>query len=82
MAPPQQLDPSASYKKKLAQYSLYHGRGNKETVEDIVGGSEPETDQVEVSDWLLLVWELQKIKECKSDAELTFFLLEQSVITN
>ena len=29
----QQLDPSASYKRKLAQYSLYrhHGRGDEET---------------------------------------------------
>ena len=44
MAPPQQLDPSASYKKKLAQYFLYghHGRAVKETEEDIVEGSKEE----------------------------------------
>ena len=48
----QQLDPSASYKRKLAQYSLYghHGRGDKETKEDVVGGSKEEE-----LDWLLLV---------------------------
>ena len=40
----QQLDPYASSKKKLAQYSLYqhHGRGDKETEKDVVGGSEEE----------------------------------------
>ena len=33
----QQLDPSARYKKKLAQYSMngHHVRGNKETKEDV-----------------------------------------------
>ena len=36
-----ELDPSASYKKKLAQYSLYghHGRGDEETKEGVVRGS-------------------------------------------
>ena len=40
----QQLDPSATYRRKLAQYSLYghHGRGDKETEEDDVGRSEEE----------------------------------------
>ena len=40
----QQLDPSASYKKKLALYSLYghHGRDDGETEEHNVGGSEEE----------------------------------------
>ena len=40
----QQLDPSASYIKKLAQYSLYghNGKGDGETEEDVVGGSEEE----------------------------------------
>ena len=35
-----QLDPAASYKRKLAQYFLYghHGRGDEETKENIVGG--------------------------------------------
>ena len=39
-----ELDPSASYKKKLAQYSLYghNGRDNEETKEGVVGGSEKE----------------------------------------
>ena len=34
----QQLDPYASYKRKLAQYYLYghHGRGDKESEEDVV----------------------------------------------
>ena len=34
----QQLDPCASYQRKLAQSSLYgrHGRGDEETEEDIV----------------------------------------------
>ena len=38
----QQLDPCSSYKRKLAQYSLYghQGRGDKETKVDVVGGSE------------------------------------------
>ena len=38
----QQLNHSASYKRKLAQYSLYghHGRGDEETEEDVVRGSE------------------------------------------
>ena len=36
----QQLNPSVSFKKTLAQYSLYghHGRGDEETEEDIGGG--------------------------------------------
>ena len=36
----QQLDPCASYKTKLEQYSMYghHGRGDEETDEHIVGG--------------------------------------------
>ena len=40
----QQLDPSASYTKKLAQHSLYghYDRGDKETKEDVVGESEEE----------------------------------------
>ena len=40
----QQLDPSASYKKKWVQSSLYghHDRGDEETEEDVVGGSEEE----------------------------------------
>ena len=40
----QQLGPSASYEKKVAQYSLFGhlGRGDEETEEDIVGGSERE----------------------------------------
>ena len=40
----QQLDPSSSYRKKLAQYFLHrhHGRGDEETEEDIVGGSKEE----------------------------------------
>ena len=35
----QQLDPSASYKRKLVQYSL-NGRGDEETEEDIFRGYE------------------------------------------
>ena len=45
----QLLDPYASYKKKLAQHSLYgpHGRGHKETEEEeAVGGSEEEKERV------------------------------------
>ena len=40
----QQLDPSASYKKRLAYYFLYghHGKGDEETVEDVVRTSEEE----------------------------------------
>ena len=36
----QQLDPCASYKKKLVQYSLYGhlGRGAEGAEEDVVGG--------------------------------------------
>ena len=43
-----QLDPSASYKKSLAQYSLcgQHGRGDGETGKDVVGGSEEEKKRV------------------------------------
>ena len=64
-----QLDPSASYKRKLVQYSLYghHGRGDEETEENVVRGSEEEketvteqeVEQESVSDWLLLVGERQ-----------------------
>ena len=44
----QQLDPSVSYKKKLAQYPLYghHGRGDEETEKDIVRGSREEKKRV------------------------------------
>ena len=40
----QQLDPCTSYKRKLAQYSLYghNGRGDEETEEDVVRGSKEE----------------------------------------
>ena len=40
----QQLDPSASYKKKLSQYSLHDimAEATKKTEEDIVRGSEEE----------------------------------------
>ena len=44
----QQLDPSASYERKLVQYSLYrhHGRGEEESADDVVGRSEEEKMRV------------------------------------
>ena len=43
----------------MALYSLYgyHGRGNAESEEDVVGGSQKETAQESGSDWLLFVGE-------------------------
>ena len=78
------LDQSASYKRKLAQYSLYghHGRGDEKTEEDIVGGSEGDKkresnqarDRTRVSLGLAFThWrELKETEECK----LAFFLLD------
>ena len=67
----QQLDPSASYKKTLAPYSLYghHGKGDKETEERRCRRKqgrqkerviEQETPNLRVSDWLLLIGESYK----------------------
>ena len=49
-----QLDPSASYKKRLAQYSLYGlimAEATKETEVDVVGGSKEEREVSRAREW-------------------------------
>ena len=74
-----QLDPCTSYKRKLAQYSLYghDSRDHREQRKTLLSIGREEERLTEQETEKESRWREQKVaKGCKSDAELGFFLLD------